>query len=72
MNWDLVFWALCPVVVALTIVNVYRTTRRMPTDCIMCGQPLPRRRWWQLLPPPVHDPSKYPQCELELRRRTGL
>jgi len=34
------------------------------TLCILCGQPLPPRRWWQLLtPPPFHDPSKNPDCQ---------
>lgn len=46
--------------------------------CILCGQPMPPRNWfdrlfdWFLAPPPMHDPDKFPTCELLLRRRLGL
>jgi hypothetical protein len=29
------------------------------TTCLMCGQPLPKPKWWQQLvgQPPTHDPN---------------
>jgi hypothetical protein len=41
--------------------------------CVICGRPLPRRRWWHLLePPPMCRGNDMPECHRILSQRVGL